>query len=82
MYLRHLEAASAPALARATPELTRRQFLALTTLAGSGLTLGVVLPGCAPGGGTHGAAASAGELAVPFVRIAADDTVTVMCKHL
>jgi isoquinoline 1-oxidoreductase beta subunit len=62
--------------------LTRRQFLTLTTLASSGLTLGVLLPGCAPGGGGKGAATSAGELAVPFVRIAPDDTVTVLCKHL
>ena len=82
MYPRHLDAAAA-AFGRSSPQLTRRQFLRLTTLAGSGLTLGVLLPGCAPGGGSGNAAgAAAAGLAVPFVRIAADDTVTVMCKHL
>src|SRR5262245_15745514 len=81
MYLRHLDAAAAATGGRPNPELTRRQFIALSTLAGSGLTLGVLLPGCSSAGTGKGPAA-AGELAVPFVRIAPDDTVTVMCKHL
>ncbi|HVP32547.1 MAG TPA: xanthine dehydrogenase family protein molybdopterin-binding subunit [Steroidobacteraceae bacterium] len=62
--------------------LTRRQFLELTTLAGSGLTLGVVLPGCGSAGSGAGAAGPAAPLEMPFVRIAPDNTVTVISKHL
>ena len=63
--------------------LTRREFLRLTTLAGSGLTLGIVLPGCArTGGGAAGDGAAAAPLSMPFVRIAPDNTVTVISKHL
>jgi len=63
--------------------LTRRQFLELTTLAGSGLTLGIVLPGCGSAGTGAGAGAvPAAPLAMPFVRIAPDNTVTVISKHL
>src|SRR5579871_3564540 len=62
-------------------ELSRRQFLKLTTLAGSGLTLGVLLPGCAPAGKGPQTAA-AGPLSMPFVRIDPDNTVTVICKHV
>jgi isoquinoline 1-oxidoreductase subunit beta len=63
--------------------LTRRQFLHLTTLAGTGLTLGIVLPGCAKtGGGGSPEGASAAALSMPFVRIAPDNTVTVISKHL
>ena len=71
MYARHLATA-----------LTRRQFLELTTLAGSGLTLGVLLPGCSPPGTGAGTAAAAAPLEMPFVRIAPDNTVTVISKHL
>lgn len=71
MYARHLANA-----------LTRRQFLELTTLAGSGLTLGVLLPGCGPAGKGAGTAAPAAPLEMPFVRIAPDNTVTVISKHL
>src|SRR2546429_1740347 len=78
MYFRQTEDAAAPAAAVAPSELTRRQFLKLTTLAGSGLTLGVVLPGCGKGPG----GAAAGPLVTPFVRIAPDNTVTVISKHL
>jgi len=83
MYLRQLEDAAAPA-AVAASELTRRQFLRFTTLAGSGLTLGVLLPGCGtgPGGAGSAAGAASGPLAMPFLRIAPDNTVTVICKHL
>jgi isoquinoline 1-oxidoreductase beta subunit len=67
-------------------ELTRRQFVKLTTLAGSGLTLGLVLPGCskpaATVGGPAPAAGTAANFAQPFVRIAPDSTVTVLSKHL
>src|SRR5256885_9944810 len=78
MYFRHIEDAAALAVGRAPAELSRRQFLKLTTLAGSGLTLGMVLPGCGTGPG----GAAAGPLVMPFVRIAPDNTVTVTCKHL
>jgi isoquinoline 1-oxidoreductase subunit beta len=81
MYLRHIEEAATLATAASPSELTRRQFLKLTSLAGSGLTLGVLLPGCGSRSGA-GAGTAAGPLAMPFVRIAPDDTVTVLCKHL
>ena len=63
--------------------LSRRDFLK----AGAGLTLGVALPGAlaqmaGPGqGGTRAAAAAAFEPNA-FVRIGADNTVTVIVKHL
>jgi isoquinoline 1-oxidoreductase beta subunit len=82
MYLRPMDEAAALAAGLAAPELTRRQFLTLSTLAGSGLTLGILLPGCAPSPGPAAKSAAAGPLAMPFVRIAPDNTVTVMCKHL
>src|SRR5215470_1469922 len=80
MYARYIEEASrAPGSASS---LTRRQFLELTTLAGSGLTLGVLLPGCGKTGSGAGTAAPAAPLEMPFVRIAPDNTVTVISKHL
>jgi isoquinoline 1-oxidoreductase beta subunit len=83
MYFRHVEDAAGPA-AVAASELTRRQFLRFTTLAGSGLTLGILLPGCStgPGGAGSAAGAASGPLAMPFLRIAPDNTVTVISKHL
>src|SRR2546430_6749263 len=78
MYFRHIEDAAALAVGRSPAELSRRQFLKLTTLAGSGLTLGMVLPGCGTGPG----GSAAGPLVMPFVRIAPDNTVTVISKHL
>jgi len=82
MYFRHIESAAALAAGTTPAELSRRQFLKLTTLAGSGLTLGILLPGCAPAGKGAGATAASGPLSMPFVRIAPDDTVTVICKHV
>jgi len=83
MYFRHTEVAAASAAAVAPSELTRRQFLKLTTLAGSGLSLGIVLPGCGTGpSGAGSAGAASGPLAMPFLRIAPDNTVTVISKHL
>ncbi len=76
MYLRHLRDSGA-----GSAGLTRRQFLELTTLAGTGLTLGVVLPGCSSAGPGAGSAPAA-PLEMPFVRISPDNTVTVICKHL
>ena len=81
MYFRPIEAVAAHGSAAPSAELTRRQFLKFTTLAGSGLTLGLLLPGCGSPPGA-GASAAAGPLAMPFVRIAPDNTVTVICKHL
>src|SRR5579862_8336368 len=86
MYVRYLEEASRTG-SSGRPEptrgaLTRRQFLELTTLAGSGLTLGVILPGCGSAGSGGSAAVPAAPLEMPFVRIAPDNTVTVLCKHL
>ncbi|MGH8315033.1 MAG: molybdopterin cofactor-binding domain-containing protein [Steroidobacterales bacterium] len=61
--------------------LTRRTFLKLTTLAGSGLTLGVSLAPLV--GADDASSAAAGQaLSMPFVRIGPDNTVTVICKHV
>ena len=59
MQFRHTDALAALAAGLPPAEFSRRQFLKLTTLAGSGLTLGILLPGCAPGKGTGGAATAA-----------------------
>jgi isoquinoline 1-oxidoreductase beta subunit len=80
MYLRHFDEAAALSAGGRRSELTRREFLKLTTLAGSGLTLGVLLPGCGTSG--PGSSAAAEPLVMPFVRIAPDNTVTVICKHV
>ncbi|HEX4649111.1 MAG TPA: xanthine dehydrogenase family protein molybdopterin-binding subunit [Steroidobacteraceae bacterium] len=80
MYSRHVEEALSPAPAASPSELTRRQFLQLSALAGSGLTLGILVPGCSAGPGAGSAAA--GPLVMPFLRIAPDNTVTVISKHL
>ena len=80
MYFRHIEDAASAAAVASRPELTRRQFLQLTSLAGSGLTLGILLPGCGSRSGT--VTRASGPLAMPFVRIAPDNTVTVISKHL
>jgi isoquinoline 1-oxidoreductase beta subunit len=82
MYFRPMDEAAALAAGVSAPELTRRQFLKLSSLAGTGLTLGLLLPGCAPATGPGAKSAAAGPLAMPFVRIAPDNTVTVLCKHL
>lgn len=79
--------ADSAALRRGTPaDLTRRQFVKLTILAGSGLTLGLMLPGCskpvATGAGPTAAAGTAESFAMPFIHIAPDSTVTVLSKHL
>jgi isoquinoline 1-oxidoreductase subunit beta len=79
MYFRHIEDATAHRSGGSPAEVSRRQFLKLTTLAGSGLTLGVLLPAC---GARSGSAAPAAPLLMPFVHIAPDNTVTVLCKHL
>src|SRR5690348_16093006 len=77
---------SVPPLRGEPLDPTRRQSVKLTTLAGSGLTLALVLPGCSkPAGKVAGSAPSAGAaepFATPFVHIAPDSTVTVLSKHL
>ncbi|HWZ64286.1 MAG TPA: xanthine dehydrogenase family protein molybdopterin-binding subunit [Steroidobacteraceae bacterium] len=80
MYLRHFEEAAARSAGGTRSELSRREFLKLSTLAGSGLTLGVLLPGCGASG--PGSSAPAEPLVMPFVHIAPDNTVTVICKHV
>jgi len=68
-------------LRAADREISRRSFLKFTTLAGAGLTLGAVLPGCTPA--SQGGTAAAGEpLAMPFLRVGLDNTVTFICKHV
>src|SRR2546430_16050521 len=80
MYFRHIEdeRAASPATPASPPELTRREFLELTSLAGSGLTLGILLPGCGsqPGGGR-----GAGPLPMPVLRIAPPKTRTRISQH-
>lgn len=73
------ETASAATAAELAP--SRRVFLKIAGGAGAGLMLGMapVIPG--DGGGTAAAKAGAG-LADAFVRIAPDNTVTVIIKHL
>ena len=84
MYFRHIENFPATLRQSGTAALTRRTFLQLTTMAGTGLTLGALLPACSPGAdsGAGKAAASGAPLATPFVRVDPDNTVTVICKHV
>ena len=63
-------------------ELTRRDFLKFTSLAGAGLTLGALLPEPAAATGAGAGAATTSTLAMPFVRIDPDNTVTVTSKHV
>jgi isoquinoline 1-oxidoreductase beta subunit len=67
-----------------TTQVSRRDFLRVTAVAGAGLTLAVSLPGCAPRGGKEESASDAPPVLVPnaFVRIAEDGSVTVIAKHL
>jgi isoquinoline 1-oxidoreductase beta subunit len=82
VYFRHFENFSSLLPSVSAPAFTRRSFLKLTTLAGTGLTLAAVLPACGSRTGSSGAGASAEPLVTPFVRIAPDNTVTVIVKHL
>ena len=59
---------------------TRRDFLKFTSLAGAGLTLGALLPERAAAAG--GSAAATPALAMPFLRVDPDNTVTVTSKHV
>ncbi|HWM66542.1 MAG TPA: xanthine dehydrogenase family protein molybdopterin-binding subunit [Steroidobacteraceae bacterium] len=86
MYLRNIEDSLAtwPPLARLAANITRRDFLKFTTIAGSGLTLGVVIPAVAKSTGLTvlGIEGTPGDYSTPFVRIDTDNTVTVICKHV
>jgi isoquinoline 1-oxidoreductase beta subunit len=75
MYFRNLEDPSSLWPDVSAAELTRRDFLRFTTLAGAGLTLAAVLPPAA--GATNGS-----PFSTPFVRIDPDNTVTVISKHV
>jgi isoquinoline 1-oxidoreductase beta subunit len=86
MQLRNIEdtlLAALPQLARHA--LTRREFLRFTTIAGSGLTLGAIIPAAAAnrsGLTVLGVEGTPQDFTTPFVRIDPDNTVTVICKHV
>ncbi len=83
MYFRHIEDFSTVLRQPESSGLTRRTFLKFTTIAGTGFTLGALLPATGVGANAVGkAAASATPLAMPFVRIEPDNTVTLICKHV
>ena len=79
MDFRNIESLTPLRHAAPAPRMTRRQFVKLTTVAGTGLTLGIILPGCSP---RSAGVAARGGIAMPFVHIDPDNTVTVICKHL
>ncbi|MBK9692028.1 MAG: xanthine dehydrogenase family protein molybdopterin-binding subunit [Gemmatimonadetes bacterium] len=65
------------------PQVSRREFLRVSAVAGAGLTLAVSLDGCGPGG--EPAAAGPGEpvfLPNAFVRVDEQGWVTVISKHV
>jgi len=66
-----------------TTQVSRRDFLKVTAVAGAGLTLAVYAQGCAPRG-DKGAAAGGEPVFLPnaFVKIAEDGSVTIVSKHL
>jgi isoquinoline 1-oxidoreductase beta subunit len=68
------------AIPRKTPEATRRTFLKISGGAGAGLILGLAAP--VPLGTSQATAAEPPFAPNPFVRIAPDNTVTVIIKHL
>jgi isoquinoline 1-oxidoreductase beta subunit len=82
MYFRRIENLSSYLPAVEPSAFTRRTFLKITTLAGTGLTLGALLPACSPAGDSGKAAASGEPYVAPFVRISPDNTVTVISKHV
>src|SRR5438132_14279909 len=57
--------------------LSRRNFIKIAVGTGAGLIIGIELPLLSPG-----SAEAAAFTANPFVRIAPDNTVTVLIKHL
>jgi isoquinoline 1-oxidoreductase beta subunit len=81
MYFRHITGLSAMLPQPEPSALSRRTFLKLTTIAGTGLTLGAVLPACSTGSDSDQAASGA-PLVTPFVRVGPDNSVTLICKHV
>ncbi len=67
-----------------TTQVSRREFLRVTAVAGTGLTLAVYAQGCGPRGERGDQATAAEPVFLPnaFVRIAEDGSVTVVSKHL
>jgi isoquinoline 1-oxidoreductase beta subunit len=85
MYFRNIEETSPAWPPLPGSGLNRRDFLRLTTIAGTGLTLGTLLPGPAFPSTAAVSANTPGQatpFTTPFVRISPDNTVTVMCKHV
>jgi isoquinoline 1-oxidoreductase subunit beta len=85
MDLRNIEDSLASWLPLARPGLSRRDFLRFTTIAGSGLTLGALIPASAAKNSALtvlGVEGTPGDYSTPFVRIDPDNTVTVICKHV
>src|ERR1700750_48554 len=83
MYFRYMKDPVAAWLGTPASELTRRDFLKFTSLAGAGLTLGALVPeDAAAAGAARGGATVAPTLAMPFVRVDPDNTVTVTSKHV
>src|SRR5579864_9173348 len=85
MYLRNIEDSLAASSLFARQGVTRRDFLRFTTIAGSGLTLGLAIPASATKGSgltVLGVEGKPGDFTTPFVRIDPDNTVTVICKHV
>ena len=65
------------------PQVSRREFLRVSAVAGAGLTLAVSLEGCGPSG--EATSAAPGEpvfLPNAFVRVDEQGWVTVIAKHL
>ena len=63
-------------------DFSRRDFLRASVIAGTGLTIGFALTGCAPDDAGKSAAASAALIAPnPFVRVNGDGSVVVISKH-
>jgi isoquinoline 1-oxidoreductase beta subunit len=79
-----------PVTSAASSILNRRNFLQASAAAGAGLIVGFYMPGrggllaAAQEGAQAGQAAGAGAAAAPntFVRIASDNSVTVLAKHV
>jgi isoquinoline 1-oxidoreductase beta subunit len=97
MYFRYLKDPMSLWPGASASELTRRNFLKFTSLAGAGLTLGALLPEqtTAAGAAEDSLAGSplgipslparlrsVATLAMPFVRVDPDNTVTVTSKHV
>ena len=82
MYFRYLKDPMSHFPGAASAEVTRRNFLKFTSLAGAGLTLGALLPAQTSAAGTAAAGSGAAALAMPFLRVDPDNTVTVTSKHV